>query len=447
MIQTLKKKIIVTAMIAVTVLLLVLLGALNAVNAWSTHQDAERLLAWLVQAEADSHRKDLPPEPQGRPDGTAPEAPEGRAEPGSQPGPPEFPDRDDYAGRGGFLSGDLTENDRMAAVYVTVRTKNGEVSSVDVSRISTVSEDDARAMGRTVLAEQKTEGRLDGFRYASAGTAPGERVYVFLHNASSTTAVARVAVLSALAGLGGWLLMLLLVTLLSKKAVAPIAANMERQRQFVTNAGHELKTPLAVIQANTEAMELITGESKWSRNIKGQVLRLTELTGNLLTLARAEETPAAGSFAPVDLSALTERAVQAFKTSMDLRGLQLDAAIEPGLFASGSEPQLYNLLSVLLDNAVKYTDEGGGIRLRLSGKENSLCLRLENDCSSLPDCPPDRLFDRFYRGDASRTQSSGGFGIGLSAARAIALQHRGELKAEYPGEGRIAFTFTLPAAN
>lgn len=440
MIQTLKRKFIVTAMIAVTVLLIVLLGVVNVVNAWTTVQDTTRLLDNLVQMEAQGR-------PERFPDGQPPEgetlptfpAGEGWAPPD---GAPPF-QREDGRGRG-FMAEVLTENDRLSAVYFTAWLADGTVERTDVSRISSVTADEAAALAAEAFAAGKTEGRADSFRFASRQNAAGETVFVFLENSTRRNAVLRVAALSALAGLGSWLLMLGLVVLLSKKTIAPIAENMERQRQFVTDAGHELKTPLAIIQANTEAMELIAGETKWSRNIKAQTARLTELTRNLLTLARAEEAPALGSLASVDLSALVEKTAQMFQTPMEQKGLTLDGKIAPGLCVRGSEAQLANLCSILFDNAVKYATEGSSLNLTLQGEEKTCALRLENRCDTLPDCPPERLFDRFYRGDSARTQRSGGFGIGLSAAQVITLQHRGRLEAEYPAEDRIAFTVTFP---
>ena len=444
MIRTLQRKFIVTAMIAVTVLLAVLLGGVNAVNAWSSGQETSRLLGELVRMEAEG-RKGF------RQEGGAPEQEGGFQGGDFQPGetgdpaPPEIPEGERRERPGGFMSEDLTDNDRMSAVYFTVRTQNGTVVSADVSQISSVTEEEARSMCVAVLADGRAEGRTGSFRFSSMEDRNGQTVYVFLENSVRRNAVLRVAVLSALAGLVGWGLMLLLVVLLSKKAIRPIAANMERQRQFVTDAGHELKTPLAIIQANTEAMELISGETKWSRNIKSQVVRLSDLTRNLLTLARAEEIPNEAGFTRVDLSALTEQTVQMFRAPAELRGLHFVSDVAPGLELSANQGQLSTLCSILLDNAVKYAAEGSTVRVELKQTDKSLRLRVENDCEQLPACPPDQLFDRFYRGDSARTQSSGGFGIGLSAAQVIARQHKGRLEAEYPGERRIAFTATLPA--
>ena len=440
MIRTLKRKFIAVAMVAVTVLLVLLLGALNAVNAWTSAQEAERLLENLVQLEAQGR----PELPQGQ---TPPELPENQppALPGEQePGPGGPQD----SPRLGFMLGALTENDRMAAVYFTLRVQDGAVLAADVGRISNLSQAEAAALAAPVLAEGREAGRIDSFRYASALGPAGERVYVFLENSSRRMAVLRVAALSALAGLGGWLLMLALVTLLAKRAIAPIAENMERQRRFVTDAGHELKTPLAIIQANTEAMELIAGENKWSRNIRVQTQRLTELTANLLTLARAQELPAPGSLVPVDLKALAEKSAAMFRIPMEQRGLRLESVLEPAS-VRGDESQLAGLLSILLDNAVKYAAPDSALRLALRTGEKSCVLRLENDCPELPDCPPERLFDRFYRDDAARTQEdgAGGFGIGLSAAQVIVQRHRGRIEAEAPGPRQIAFTVTLPRAG
>ncbi len=433
MIRALKRKFITVAMIAVTVLLVTLLGGVNVVNAWSARQESQRLLENLVQVEIQKRS--------GFQEGENPPGP-----PGGEPVPAmpegERPFRDGEPR--GFLMEPLTENDRLSAVFFTAWLSGGDVVGADVSRISTVTEAEAVGMVRALSKAGRTEGTEDQFRFASVQTSEGDTVYVFLEVSNRRSAVLRVAALSALGGLAGWLLMLGLVVILAKRTIAPIAENMDRQRQFVTDAGHELKTPLAIIQANTEAMELIQGENKWSRNIKAQTVRLTELTRNLLTLARAEEVPTQGSFVPVDLSALTEKTAQMFQTPMEQKGLRLEAELEAGITVRGQEAQLSNLCSILFDNAVKYATQGSALRLRLHAGEKTCTLRLENACDKLPDCPPERLFDRFYRADAARTQSSGGFGIGLSAAQVIVLQHRGRLEAEYPAENRVAFTVTLP---
>ena len=443
MIKTLKKKVIFTSMIAITILLEVLLGAVNVVNAWSNHQETENLLEFLSRLETSGDRPDWMHD--GSENGPPP-LPEGETrDPEEDQAPPIGEKRDSFdGGKGrGFMAEPLTENDWRAAVYFTVRVRDGSVSDVDLTRISSVSESEAVRYGEQALAKGAS-GSLDSFRYTTAEAEDGSKVIVFLENSSRRNAVLRVAALSALAGIAGWGLMLLLVVLLSKKAVAPIAANMERQRQFVTDAGHELKTPIAIIRANTEAMELISGKTKWSKNIADQVTRLSDLTQNLLTLARADGAPRAGSLEPVDFTAIVEDTARMFQEPMALRGLGLEARVAGNCLLKGNRDQLSTLVSILFDNAVKYAAGDSTLLLRLEQEEKKLLLQLENDCDRLPDCPPDQLFDRFYRGDAARTQTSGGFGIGLSAARVIVQQHRGRITAAYQGQHRIVFTVTLP---
>ena len=432
MIKTLQKRFIFTAMVAVTILLVLLLGGVSLVNAWSGLQEEKQLLSSIVQMEAEDRRE--PRFEEDPPEELPPEA---------EPRDQASHHQNDEPKPRGFLTLAPSENDRMGAVYFTVTVQNGRVLASDVGRISTVSEQDAADYAGQVLQRNLSSGRLEDFVFASRARTDGSLIYVFLDHTSLRNSIIRVAALAAVAAVAGWLLMLLLVILLSRKAIRPIAENMERQRQFVTDAGHELKTPLAIIQANTEAMELISGENKWSRNIRAQVTRLTDLTGNLLTMAKSEELLDRRSLLPLDLSELTEQTLSFFAASMEAGRLTLTANVEKGLHVRADKAQMSTLLSILFDNAVKYTPTGGSVKLTLSGADK-IKLRLENDCEELPDCPADRLFDRFYRGDSARTQKSGGFGIGLSAARSIARQHKGSLTAEYVGTSRIVFTLVLP---
>jgi signal transduction histidine kinase len=199
---------------------------------------------------------------------------------------------------------------------------------------------------------------------------------------------------------------------------------MERQRRFVTDAGHELKTPLAIIRANTEAMELIAGENKWSRNIKAQTERLTELTGRLLTLARTEELPEQGSQAAVNLTALTEKTAAMFRTPMEQRRLRLDTDLEAEVRVRGDETQLRSLLSILLDNAVKYAADGKQLDVRVAADGTVV---VADRGPGIPKRDRERVFERFYRCDDSLAAKSSGSGLGLSIARRLAEGMGGHL--------------------
>ena len=410
MIRTLQKKIIVTAMIAVTVLLLVLLGAINAVNAVSASRESDQLLELVAAQEG------FGPAPRERPAGLA--------DPGRQ----------------GLFQRTPNEDDRLSAPSFSVRfTAAGELESVDLARVASLTEEEAASLGREALASGRTGGRLGNRKFKIVDPSPDRRTVVFLDVSNQRFDLLRVAALSGLLGLAAWIAMLALVAALSRRAIRPIAENIERQRRFVTDAGHELKTPLAIILANLDAMELTGQESKYSRNIRSQASRLSTLMQNLLTLARIDENAALPDAAPLSLTELCRESAEMFRAPAELRRLTLSADIAEGVSVNGSRAMLQQLLSTLLDNAVKYSPEGGEIGVRLR-QEDRAVLRVSNDVGEArPDIT--RLFDRFYRSDSSRSQK-GGFGIGLSAAQAIVRQHKGEIEAHYEGD-TIVFTVRL----
>lgn len=406
--KTLQGKFIFTAMVAVTLLLLVLLGGINLVNWRLVEAQTDQLLRFLTQEES----------------------------PHGQLGRPQ-------AGRGpGAFLPPLGDDDRGSARFFQVfYDSQGQVAYVDIRQIATVTEEEAVAYG--ARCQGKDQGTIDRFRFRRTATRDGRgEVLLFLDISANRRDM--LAVLAVSAGIGAlcWLGSLLLVVLLSRRAIAPMARSFEKQRQFVTNAGHELKTPLAILRANTEAMELRQGQTKWSRNILDQVQRLTGLMEHLLTLARLDEAALPPAQA-VDLSQLARGACQSFREAAALREISLREEILPDLTIQSSREQMDQLLSILLDNAVKYTDSPGEITLSLAPEGGKVRLQVKNRPAQIPKGDLARLFDRFYRDDAARTQGSGGYGIGLSAARAIVQAWKGSLSAHREGEDTMVFTARL----
>ena len=403
MIQTLQKKVVVTAMAAVTVLLLFLLGAINVANMLIVERQVDRTLRIISDSEAGG----IPP----RSDGAPPfmEAP-----------------KNDYDT---FLSSNF---------FVVRFDWVGNILNADIQRTSSVTEEEAREMAAQAYDSGQDSGRTGKFRYLFHKTPVGSAV-VFLDTSGERLSLVRILLLSVALGAACWGAMLPLVMFLSRRAVRPVAESMEKQKQFVTNAGHEIKTPLAIIQSNTEAMELYNGENKWSRNIKEQTVRLSGLMQNLL-LARMDEGASQVQAADFSLSDMLTAALESFAQPMEAKHISLEADVKPGVTLHADAGQVEQLLSILLDNAVKYTNEGGAIWIRLQKEDKKIRLSVQNTCETLPDTPPEKLFDRFYRGDTARTQRSGGYGIGLAVARSIAEANRGTLQADYLPPDCICFT-------
>lgn len=237
-----------------------------------------------------------------------------------------------------------------------------------------------------------------------------------------------------------------LSALISGRAVRPIVESFQRQKQFITNAGHELKTPLSIINANADVLRLTHGDSQWVDSIQHQTRRMSRLIQEMLRLARLEEHSAA-QFAPVDLSALTEELAADFSVLAQQGGKRFSCTIQPDLRLQGDEARLRELLSILLDNAVKYSTPEGRISLTLEKHGRRPLLRVSNAVEApFSDQQLAHLFDRFYRCDDSRSTQTGGYGLGLAIAREIAQRHKGRLTAsnETGPEGPEAlFTLSL----
>ena len=235
----------------------------------------------------------------------------------------------------------------------------------------------------------------------------------------------------------------ILLVLLSKRAIRPFVENLKRQRQFVTDASHELKTPLAILSADLGLLEDSGQQSKWLDSARQQVVRLDRLIKNLVELSCTEESIPQASLAPCAISEVAQANADAFQPLAEAAGKRLESEITPGLFLTGVQDNLFRLLSILLDNAVKYCDPGGTIRLTLTRRGRSVCIQVSNPCADLDPTQLSRYFDRFYRADSSRARATGGYGIGLSTALAIVTRHHGRITNHYEN-GVITFQVLLP---
>lgn len=413
MIKTLQRKFVFTAMIAISILLLLLLGAINTVNILAVEHQTDRKLLMLAENE---EKPDNNPMPHGN-----------------------KPPREPFGQKN-------EDDDFMSSNFFVVEfNADGEITRTDVSRVSSVEEQVAETMAQELLQKNSLSGEMGRFRYVLRERRMGSgTVAVFLDTSGERGSCVRILLLSVAIGFICWLMMLLLTVLLSKRAIRPIAENMEKQKQFVTNAGHEIKTPLAIIQSNTEAMELYNGENKWSRNIKAQTARLDMLTKNLLTLARMEENSANLKIADFSLSGLLTDCTAAFAESLSLRNIRMETHIRPEVSFCANREHIAQLVSVLMDNATKYTNTDGLLVVSLEKSDKHIRIQLKNTCDPLPTVPPDQLFDRFYRADAARTQKTGGYGIGLSVAQSITQAYNGKIFAEYENGDTVIFTVCFP---
>ena len=225
----------------------------------------------------------------------------------------------------------------------------------------------------------------------------------------------------------------MLVVLLSRRAIDPVVRASEQQKQFITDAGHELKTPITVIATNLRVLEMEVGQQKWIDKARAQTKKLRELVQSLITLCKYDEETSPQHPQTFAVSEAVTDTAESFADFAQSKGHAISLAVAPGLSYCGDEAAVRQLVSILLDNAVKYAAPETEIRISLEQIKRGVKLTVTNTCDQPPEGDLNRLFDRFYRPDASRTAATGGFGIGLSIAKSIAEAHRGQIRASTQG--------------
>ena len=309
--------------------------------------------------------------------------------------------------------------------FFTVRfDRDGTPVSVDIRAIASVSGEEAQAYAAAALEKGTERGWIEDFRYKVYSTPEGAAV-VFINGADTRALNRRFLMAASSVFVAGSVVVLLLVMLISRQAVKPAMESYRKQRQFVTDASHELKTPLTLIRTNLDIMESEDGPNEWLSDIREETGTMTELVNRLVTLSRMDEDQSALETARFSLSEAVNETAAAFAGAAREREAALTLDVPPEVFCTGDEAAVRQLISILMDNAVKYCDRGGTIRVGLSGGRRAV-LTVDNSYAAVDSVELDRLFDRFYRADRARTYGSG-FGIGLSIAKAIVEKHRGEI--------------------
>lgn len=319
---------------------------------------------------------------------------------------------------------------RFTTRYFIVRSNEGGIiHAVDMNFIASVSESEAKGYVRDILESGKTSGFYGDYRFRVYPDG-NEMVFVFLNSGNEIQTMKMLAVTSLFIALVISAAVLILLCLTSRAAIRPFIKNMERQKQFITDAGHELKTPLTSITTSADVLALTQGDDEWVMNIQKQALRLTKLVGELVALSRLDEENPMKEPAVFSLSDAIWEAAEPFLTLSKAAGKRFEQAIEEALIYRGDPSDIQQMLSVLLDNAVKYSDDGGFIRLSARKEKRSIIIEVFNTCEKMDTRNLDRLFERFHREEQSRSRNTGGTGIGLSIAKAIAEAHKGSISVQ-----------------
>ena len=399
MFKTLRRKFVIIAVSTVFAVLTVILGSINLVNYRTVIRNADLLLAVLAEG-----------------GGTF----VGRPSPGV----------------------DLSPETPFSTRYFTVvLDESGNAVQVNLDRIVSVTTvAQACAMAVQLSEKGRTSGFFGNFRYGTCEISANQTMYLFVDCTRELEGFRDFLWTSVAIGFLGLAVVSALIFVLSGRMLRPVAESAEKQKQFITDASHEIKTPLTIIGANTQILELQTGENEWTQGIREQIERLTALTKKLLFLSRLEE----GNHITMTeycISDAIEESLQPFAAVAEAKGMTLVLNIRPRLSHCGNEELIRQLASLLVDNALKYSD-GGEVSAELQEERGHLRFSVRNRASDLPDGTLNHLFERFRRGDSSRNSETGGHGIGLSVAQKIVSAHGGKISAVCK-DGTVCFSVLL----
>ena len=309
---------------------------------------------------------------------------------------------------------------------------NGAVLQVNQDYIASISESDAETYADTVLKNGKAQGYESGYRYL-VDTTEDETVVLFLNSERELQTMKSLLLITLAIAAACLVVVFGLVVLFSRRAITPYLKNMEAQKQFITNASHELKTPLTAISTSVDVLAMEHEGDEWVHNIQVQSGRLSKLITSLVALSRLDEENPFPVRMEFSLSDALWEISEPFVSLAQAKGRTYTQDIADGLTATGDRTAIQQMVSILLDNALKYSPDGGSISLtaRRSGKRAEIAVSNTVDMSQAIDTS--RLFDRFYRADESHSGAVSGTGIGLSIVKATAEAHGGTISARQEG--------------
>ncbi|MBQ4261416.1 MAG: GHKL domain-containing protein [Ruminococcus sp.] len=325
--------------------------------------------------------------------------------------------------------------------YFTVIYLNDE--PIEVLHLNEMDESEAIGIAEYVRAEAGDEksGKVGNYAY-KIKTVGNSSALVLMNIENELANVRRVGNITLTLSIFGSLLALIVVRILSKIAIQPEIRNAENQKKFITNASHELKTPLAVIRANTELEMMMHGEDEWNRSTMNQVDRMTGLIQNLVMIAKADEKANKEDMSQTDISEVVSGTADTFLPVATQSGKNLTKDIPAGITMLAHESHIRQLTSLLIDNAIKYCDDGGTINVALAQKGKGVKLTVSNHYAEGENVDYSRFFDRFFRQDESHNIDKGGYGIGLSIADSLVRQYKGKIDVSWK-DGVISFVCVL----
>ena len=403
MIKRLRRRFVLASMLSVFLVLLITVGAINVSNYVTVENNASMVLSAVIE--------------QGPNEGMGPGGGPG------QPGGPADPRQEHY--------------------FITVFDSKGNVTASNTRHMFAYSEAECAELATKVYRNELTGGKYDTLRYGKSTKADGLTYVAFADMKERLDSASSFLLVSSVTSAVAYLVFVGLILLASKIVFKPSEEAYRKQKRFITNASHELKTPLTVISADMDLVEMDHGKSEWTESIRDQIKRLTEMTNQLVTLSKLEEEDASFPFEDFSLNEVCEKAASSFAPGFKKEGIAFSFNLAQKITMHGNRRLIEELVYVMLDNSLKYTggDKKASYFTLSQGSKGQIELRFSNTLDKADEVDPSQMLDRFYRSPTSKKEGSG---VGLSIAKEVVNLHKGKINAEKDGN-TLSFLISFKA--
>ena len=303
-----------------------------------------------------------------------------------------------------------------------------EINNNNIIRESNEVTDEVRSYATKISNKSSQEGYIGNYIYRIRKVGNNGKEITLIENADAIKRLKLTILIAIVVGLLGIMVVYIIAKKISKTIVRPVEESFEKQKQFISDASHELKTPLAVIEANADVLQEKTGENKWLTYIQNEVQSMNKLVNDLLTLSRMEKSKDI-HYQKFDLSKEVQMSVAVFESMIYEKGIKLETNIDENITFNGDKDDIKHIISIIVDNAIKHTKEKGKIIVNTKKETNDVLIEIKNEGEPIPEGEEERIFERFYRIDKARNRNEKRYGLGLAIAKGIVDKYKGTIKA------------------